>query len=158
MITKPGARDEDEEQQQKMKEYEEIRRVLIAERDKSVMANKLAIDFLSIFPNEIIDKIISQLSLKRKMICLTVSQSWRTNILECQSTWKHLYFHENSMAIDTWLLDITPLIGGFVKQLTLGNTHEHILLKCFEQITQGHFGKIQQLQMTGTTFITTFNT
>ncbi|KAI7855808.1 hypothetical protein BDC45DRAFT_77513 [Circinella umbellata] len=147
-ITMATTEASDGKNQREKEKQEEIRQLLVAKRNEATMMNTISIDFLSIFPNEINDIIISQLSQRRRLTCLTVSRFWRRTILESASGWKKLSFHKHSMDGCPWLLNIIPLIGRFVKKLTFGNTDEQTLLRCFELITQGHFSKIQQLQIT----------
>ncbi|KAI9265136.1 hypothetical protein BDA99DRAFT_507852 [Phascolomyces articulosus] len=131
---------------------EEIKREekqqLVAKKEKSIAMNNVAIDFLSILPNEIINEIIVQFPQETKMACLGVSQIWRRRVLECASTWKRLSFKKSSfMDMDQWLINITPYIGSFVENLTIDCTSQQTLFACLEHINSGYFSKVQSLKM-----------
>ena len=103
-------------------------------------------------PLEIVDSIISLLSIPTLVICLSVSKLWRTRMLECKDIWKSVSIKEDDINQQE---DVQLLIGSLkhiaphIIDFKINTRNSLAIRKCFEYNRKGYFTNIKSFELTG---------
>ncbi|KAG2219002.1 hypothetical protein INT45_007664 [Circinella minor] len=101
-------------------------------------------DPMSMFSDEIIQRIFTLLSQEVKATCLHVSTVWRKKLLDCSDIWRFLKLGQNHK--DFPLIGVVNQVGHHVTNLMIDQfTHGSVLSAYMKQLQEGSFEKLQYL-------------
>ncbi|KAI9251019.1 hypothetical protein BDA99DRAFT_541659 [Phascolomyces articulosus] len=98
------------------------------------------IDFVNNLPFEIFTRIFSQLSTEQIILCLTVCQNWRNQLISCHVLWETIELNNASHAR---LFKILNSLSNRVKRLTIYDNGDNE--KAFQWLATCHFEALRTL-------------
>ena len=78
------------------------------------------VDFISTLPFDLVGCILPQLPKQQLMECMTVSKTWRTQILECEEAWREVDVSSSSGTLDDpKFFKVTQIQAKHIRRLEL---------------------------------------
>ncbi|KAI9246731.1 hypothetical protein BDA99DRAFT_526806, partial [Phascolomyces articulosus] len=125
---------------------------LIQRKMRAMEKNDQRLDFITVFPLEIIDSIFEGFGENTKLISMQVSTKWRNTVMHCPNTWKTLnydfyYFWDRPDRVAE-MMPVVPHVAKHVMYMHIGTNSEEMCQKNLELLEKGYFKRIKTLEMT----------